>query len=474
MTNDIYARALMGSTLAIHIIFAVIGMGLPLFISLAELIGIRRNDRDLQLMARRWTKALLILFAVGSVTGTAVAFELTLLWPNFMQIAGQVIALPFAIEGFAFFIEAIFLGLYVYAWDRFSNRILHWLCSLPIVVASAASGMLITTVNAFMNSPAGFRLDAGQVKDVQPLQAMLNPMATSEVLHVLVTAYLCVAFLLAGLAAYQLLRGRKIAYFKKMLIMGVVAGFVVSLLAIATGDMSAKDIARYQPAKLAAAEALFDTQTNAPLTIGGIVDPNTHQVVGAVQIPGLLSWLAYGDVNQSVQGLNAFAPDQRPALAIHYAFDSMVGIGFYLFGIGLLFVLALAFRRRLLTNKLLLLGVLGGSVLSFLAMELGWMVTELGRQPWILYHIMTVQQALTSSQDVAFLFYGLLSFFIVVSIATVYILVSYFRAHPLPMLAVSKGPDPQDGGDDTNGPEVLPEQDEREERVSEKEMAIYG
>jgi cytochrome d ubiquinol oxidase subunit I len=468
MTNDIYARALTGSTLAIHIIFAVIGMGLPLFISIAELMGIARKDSDLQLMARRWTKALVVLFAVGSVTGTAIAFELTMLWPNFMQIAGQVIALPFAIEGFAFFIEAIFLGIYVYAWDRFANRWLHWLCSLPIVVAAAASGMLITTVNAFMNSPAGFRLDAGQVKDVAPLQAMLNPMAVSEVLHVLVTAYLCVAFLLAGMAAYQLLRGRSIPYFKKALTLGMSAAFLVAILAIITGDMSAKDIARYQPAKLAAAEALFDTQANAPETIGGIIDPTTHQVIGAIQVPGLLSWLAYGDVNQPVQGLNAFPQSQWPALSIHYAFDAMVGIGIYLFGIGLLFLLALLFRRQWITKKLLLLGALAGSVLSFLAMELGWMVTELGRQPWILYHIMTVQQAVTSSPYVGWLFYGLLSFFILVSVLTVYILASYFRAHPLPMLVTSGGRGPR-SEDDT-----MPTPTQEEVRAPEPEVAIHG
>lgn len=472
MGNDIYARALMGSTLAIHIIFAVIGMGLPLFISIVEFVGNRRRDADLQLMARRWTKALTILFAVGSVTGTAVAFELTLLWPNFMQIAGQVISLPFAIEGFAFFIEAIFLGLYVYAWDRFSNRTLHWLCSLPIVVASAASGMLITTVNAFMNSPVGFRLVAGQVKDVQPLQAMLNPMAISEVLHVLVTAYLCVAFLLGGMAAYQLLRGHLLPYFKKMLSVSMLAGLLVALLAAVTGDMSAKDIARYQPAKLAAAEALFDSQIRAPEVVGGIVDPNTHQVIGGIEIPGLLSWLAYGDINHPVQGLDAFPKDQWPPLVIHYAFDAMVGMGIYLFGIALLAVLAVLLRRQWLTNRLLLLGVLLGSIGAFLAMELGWMVTELGRQPWILYHVMTVRQALTSSPYVAWLFYGLLSFFILVSIATVFILAGYFRAHPLPMLLKDKGRGPRgnNGNQDADGNAT----GEMGSTFDEKAMAMYG
>ncbi len=472
MTNDIYARALTGSTLAIHIIFAVIGVGLPLFISIAELAGIVRKDRDFQLMARRWTTALVILFAVGSVTGTAVAFELTLLWPNFMQIAGKVIALPFVIEGFAFFVEAIFLGIYVYAWDRFSNRWLHWLCSLPIIVASAASGLLITTVNAFMNSPVGFQLNQGQVQNVQPLAAMLNPMAASEMLHVLTTAYLVVAFLLAGMAAWNLLRGRSLAYFKKALAIGMSGALLVATLTIFTGDMSAKDIARYQPEKLAAAEALFDTQTRAPLTIGGIVNPTTHQVIGAIQIPDLLSWLAYGDINHPIQGLNAFPQATWPSLAIHYAFDAMVGIGFYLFGIGLLFVLALVFRRRLMTHRLLLLGVLGGSVLSFLAMELGWMVTELGRQPWILYHIMTVQQALTSSPYVGLLFYGLLSFFMLAAVSTIYILLKYFRAHPLPMLALNNGRGPR--SDDGSAPGQDDELERREDRAQQQEVVIHG
>jgi cytochrome d ubiquinol oxidase subunit I len=433
MSDIVYGRVLMGTTLSVHIIFAITGMALPLLISLAELLGIVRRDSAYTLMARRWTKALLVLFAVGAVTGTVVAFQLSLLWPSFMAIAGKVISLPFAIEGFAFILEALFLAIYVYGWDRIQRPILHWLASLPIVVASAASGMLITTVNAFMNSPAGFDLRDGQPVNIDPIAAMFNPTAFSEVSHVLVTAYLAAGVALAGMAAYALLRRRNPApYHLRALNLGMGVAAIGAVLAILTGDSSAKAVAEYQPEKLAAMEAQFETQRRAAETIGGIVDPAHHTVHYAIQIPGFLSWLSFGDVNAPVQGLDSFAQSTWPPLMIHYTFDAMVGIGMALgaltWGYWALYLL----RRRWTTHRLLLLAITLSLPLGYIAVELGWMVTELGRQPWILYHIMAVPQAFTTSPYVPQLFFLFLGIYIFVSAATIYVLVRYFHGHPLP------------------------------------------
>lgn len=433
MGDIIYGRVLMGSSLAVHILYAITGIALPLLVSTAELLGILRRDSTYTLMARRWTKAMLVLFAVGAITGTVVAFQLSLLWPAFMSIAGRVIALPFAIEGFAFVVEAIFLGIYVYGWDRIEKPALHWAASLPIVVSSAASGALITTVNAFMNSPAGFTLRDGQPTNVDPVAAMLNPTAVSELSHVLVTGYLATSIALSGMAAWKLLRGKAHRdYHQRALRLGMGMSAIAALLAVVTGDSSAKAVAQYQPEKLAAMEAHFETQRQAAIQIGGIVDPAHHTVHGAIQIPGLLSWLSFGNTNATVQGLDSFAQSTWPPLFIHYGFDAMVGIGIAL-GVVTWGYWALYFvRRRWSEHQLALVAIALTLPLGYLAVELGWMVTELGRQPWILYHMMQVSQAFTTSSYVPQLFWVFICIYALVSAGTIYVLTRYFRAHPLP------------------------------------------
>ncbi len=432
MANDIYSRALMGSSLGIHILFAITGMALPLLISVAELLGLTRGDKYFALMARRWSKALLVLFAVGSVTGTVVGFQLSLLWPPFMALAGKVIALPFAIEVFPFFIEAIFLGIYLATWDRFRRPLVHWLMSLPIVVSAAASGILITIVNAFMNTPAGFTLRNGQPQNVDPIQAVFNPSMPSEVLHVWVTAYLATAVALSGLAALSLLRRKPHpAYHLRALHLGMAMSAVGAVLAVVTGDSSAKAVAAFQPAKLAAMEAQFETQRRAAETIGGLVSASHAQVTGSIKIPGLLSWLAYGDVNAPVLGLDAFARSEWPPLMIHYTFDFMVGIGIWLGALTAGYWLLYVVRRQWTTRRPVLLAIVASLPLGYLAVELGWMTTEIGRQPWILYHIMTVAQAMTTSPYVPEMFFLFLSVYLGLAAATLVILLHYFRTHPL-------------------------------------------
>ncbi|HUY76878.1 MAG TPA: cytochrome ubiquinol oxidase subunit I, partial [Ktedonobacterales bacterium] len=420
----------------------------------------------------------------GSITGTVVGTQLSLLWPNFMALIGNVISLPFAIEVFPFFIEAIFLAIYVYGWDRIRNPWLHWAASLPIVVASAASGALITTVNAFMNTPAGFALKNGQPVNINPVAAMFNPTTPSEVSHVVITAYLSTAVALAGMAAFRLLRRPQVAtgmtatrvtlpmalrrlgfartkvaasatdatsaadgqsalsldqraYHLRVLLLAMGVSAVGAALAILSGDSSAKSVAQYQPEKLAAMEARFDSQTHAALTIGGIVDQAHHRVIGGINIPDLLSWLAYGDPNAKVRGLDSFSQSMWPPLMIHYTFDAMVGLGMWLgaltFGFWALYIV----RRSWATSRLLLWAIALSLPTGYVAMELGWMTTELGRQPWILYHIMTVTQAFTSSPYVPALFFLFMGTYVSLSVATIYVLTRYYRAHPLPAVIVA-------------------------------------
>ncbi|GIQ62748.1 hypothetical protein PACILC2_13160 [Paenibacillus cisolokensis] len=235
-----WSRGLTEMTLAFHILFATVGVGVPVFISLAEWIGIRKKDAHYSLMARRWARGFVITVAVGVVTGTCIGLQLSLLWPEFMRLAGNVIGLPLFMETFAFFFEAIFLGIYLYTWNRFSNPYYHWLLTLPIIIGSSASALFITTVNAFMNTPQGFSLENGRLTHIDPIAAMFNPAAPSKVAHVLSSAYLTAAFLLAMIAAFALLRGRKDEYYRKSIRLNMTAGLILAVVTIGVGDMAAR------------------------------------------------------------------------------------------------------------------------------------------------------------------------------------------------------------------------------------------
>lgn len=259
-----WSRGLTEMTLAFHILFATVGVGVPVFISMAEWIGIRKKDVHYSLMARRWARGFVITVAVGVVTGTCIGLQLSLLWPEFMRLAGNVIGLPLFMETFAFFFEAIFLGIYLYTWDRFSNPYIHWLLTLPIIIGSSGSALFITTVNAFMNTPQGFTFENGKLTNIDPLAAMFNPAAPSKVAHVLSSAYLTAAFLLAMIAAFAMLRGRKDDYYRKSIRLNMTAGLILAVVTIGIGDISARFLAAEQPEKLAAAEWHFESGSRAP------------------------------------------------------------------------------------------------------------------------------------------------------------------------------------------------------------------
>ena len=389
----------MGTSLGFHIVFAVLGVGLPALMSISEGLWLKTRDEVWLELARRWSKAFGILFAVGAVSGTVLSFELGLLWPRFMAFSGAIFGLPFSAEGFAFFIEAIFLGLYLYGWDRLSPTA-HWLASIPIAVSGAASSLFVVMANAWMNTPTGFRLTpAGRLLDVNPLAAALNPSTPTEDPHMLVSAYVVTGFLVAAVYAVGILRRGADELHRRGLALGMAMGAPAILLAGITGDASARFIYQAQPTKFAAMEGLYQTERGAPIHIGGIPLDSQHRVVYGIEIPKLLSVLANFDPNAEVRGLDSFPRDSRPnPILVHLSFDTMVGLGTLLGLLALLFWgLFIRARRRVPDTRLLLWAVAAAGPAAVVTMEAGWFVTEFGRQPWIVYGILRTSQAATTA-----------------------------------------------------------------------------
>jgi cytochrome d ubiquinol oxidase subunit I len=395
----LYSRMLTELTLGFHIIFATIGVGVPIMIALAEWTGIRRGDPYYTLMARRWARGFVITVAVGVVTGTAIGLQLSLLWPSFMRIAGQAIALPLFMETFAFFFEAIFLGIYLYTWDRFKKPMTHFLLVIPVVIGSSMSAFFITTVNAFMNTPQGFKLKDGAITDIQPLVAMFNPATPTKVAHVLTSSYMTCAFILAAIAAFSMLKKRNNLYHRKALKLTMSAALVFSISTALVGDLSGKFLAKYQPEKLAAAEWHFETATKVPLVLGGILTKE-NEIKYGLKLPYALSILAGDSPNAEVQGLNETPVNERPPLYVHYLFDAMVTIGIFLTVLSMLYLwIVRKFKNGKYPRWLLRLIVWSGP-LAMLGIEFGWVYAEVGRQPWILRGYMKTHEGATTSTHV--------------------------------------------------------------------------
>jgi cytochrome d ubiquinol oxidase subunit I len=418
------ARTAMGVSLAFHIIFAALGVGLPVLLLVAEGLGLRNRDATWYALARRWSKAFGVLFVVGAVSGTTLSFEFGLLWPRFMGFASAVIGLPFALEGFAFFLEAIFLGLYLYGWECLSPRA-HWLCTIPLVVAGAASAWFVVTANAWMNTPAGFTAVNGKVVSVDPIAAIFNPSTPTETIHTLLACYQVTGFAVAAVYAFALLRGRNDTYHRRGLALGVLLGTIIAPIQGVIGDASARHVAQFEPTKLAAMEALFHTTMGAAERPFGIPDPNTGQVHLTIEIPKLLSWLAFGDPNATVQGLDAVPRAYWPdVITTHLAFDTMVGLGILMILVPIWYWVVW-YRRGKTTpvaSTWLLRTLVALGPLSFLALEAGWIVTERGRQPWIIHNVMLVKDGVTPAPGVGLSLLLFVGIYVALAVTTVLLL----------------------------------------------------
>jgi len=391
----------MALSLGFHIVFAEIGIAMPVLMVLAEWRWRRTGDEVYNRLAKRWAKGTAVLFAVGAVSGTVLSFELGLLWPAFMRVAGPIIGIPFSLEGFAFFTEAIFLGVYLYGWERISARA-HLLAGLIVAASGAASAMFVVMVNAWMNTPAGIVMSAGQITQIDPIAGMLNPSSAQQVLHMLLAAYAATGLAVAGVHAAVLLRRPQAAFHRRALTLALTIGAPAALLQPLSGDISARTVAEWQPVKLAALEGQFETQIGAPLKIGGVPDVNAGITRYAIEIPRGLSLLAFRDPQAEVKGLNAFPRDLWPPVApVHIAFQVMVATGSAMALVSA-WVAFVAFRRRDIEQHRWLLRALAiVTPLGFAATEAGWTVTEVGRQPWVISGILRTSDAVTPMPGLA-------------------------------------------------------------------------
>jgi len=395
MSDLLAARTQMALSLGFHIVFAEIGIAMPVLTVLAEWRWHRTGDRVYLDLAKRWAKGSAILFAVGAVSGTVLSFELGLLWPRFMELAGPIIGIPFSLEGFAFFTEAIFLGVYLYGWDRISRRA-HLTAGVIVALSGAASAVFVVMVNAFMNTPAGFAMQGGQIVRIDPIAGMFNPSTIQQALHMLLASYAATGFGVAGIHAAIVLRRGDIALHRHALTLALLIGAPAAMLQPLSGDLSARNVAKWQPIKLAALEGHFDTERGAPLRIGGWPDESKKRTRFSIEIPRGLSLLAFHDPDAEVKGLTAFRRDMwPPVVPVHLGFQIMVALGTAMAAIAAWAALVAVRQRRIVDQRLLLRALAIAAPFGFIATEAGWTVTEVGRQPWVVQGVLRTADAVT-------------------------------------------------------------------------------
>jgi cytochrome bd ubiquinol oxidase subunit I len=393
------ARQMQALSLAVHIPLVCFGIALPALVLFCEWRYLRTGDRLYRALARRWSKVMLALFAVGVVTGTILSFELGLLWPEFMARFANVFGLGFTLEGFSFFVEAIFIGIYVYGWDRLSPR-LHFLSGVPIAIAGVAGSLFVISVNGWMNRPGGFELRDGRAVAEDPWKALFgNSYFWHEFVHMYFAGYIVTGFLLATPYAWGYLRGRRDRYHRTALTVALSAAAVAAPLQVVIGDWAAREVAHHQPVKLAAMEGLAQTRSGAPVHVLGWYDG--HEVEYGIAIPKLLSLLAHHDPDATIQGLDAVAVDDQPPVnVVRYAFQTMVGIGVLLALISLVYLYVRLRRHRLPRSSWFYRAVVVAGPLSVVALIAGWITTEVGRQPWIVYGVMRTSEAVTGASGI--------------------------------------------------------------------------
>lgn len=403
--DDLFAaRSQMALSLGFHIIFACIGMVMPFLMATAHFLYLKTGDLQHKSLTKAWSKGVAIFFVTGAVSGTMLSFELGLLWPRFMEHAGPIFGMPFSLEGTAFFIEAIAIGFFLYGWERF-NPWFHWFTGVIVGISGLASGILVVAANGWMNSPAGFDYIDGKYLNIDPIAAMFNDAWFTQALHMTFAAFVATGFAVAGIHAIMLLKRKNVAFHSKAFTIAITFGAVAAIIQPLTGDMAAKDVAERQPAKFAAMEAHFETTTHAPLILGGIPDEKDKKVNYAIRIPGALSFLAHGDFDAEVKGLDQIPEANHPPVLItHFAFQIMVILGMILVALSLLYFFARWKKIIWLSKRWFLKLFICATPLGFIAIEAGWTVTEVGRQPWIIYGIMKTEDALTPMPGIVYSF----------------------------------------------------------------------
>jgi cytochrome d ubiquinol oxidase subunit I len=431
VADPVAARSQMGFSLGWHIVLACFGVGLPGLVLFAEWRGLRTGDVAYRLLARRWAKVLGVLFAVGAVSGTILSIELGVLWSGLMTNYGQVIGLPFTIEGIAFFIEAIFLGIYLYGWDRLPPRV-HLAAGIPIFAAGVASAFFVVTANAWMNTPTGFTVSGGRITHVDPWAAMFNPATGPETTHMILAALMVTGFGVASVYAVAMLRGRRDRYHRLGLLVPLTGAAIVTPIQIVVGDWAARAVATDQPTKLAAMEGLAHTTKGAPESLFGYYSGG--RLHDALRIPDGLSLIARLNPHATIQGLDAVPAADQPSLVtvVHLSFDLMVSIGFGLLALGAWLAWTWWRRRELPRSRWFLWAVAVSGVAAVTAMELGWVTTEVGRQPWIVYHVLRVATAVNPEPGIQWGFYGVVAIYAVLTVVTVAVLRRFTKARPVP------------------------------------------
>jgi cytochrome d ubiquinol oxidase subunit I len=459
------ARTQMALSLGWHIVFACFGVAFPAIVVFAEWLGHRRGDPVLTGLAHTWAKAMGVLFAAGAVSGTLLSFELGILWPGLMDRFGEVFGFPFVLEGFAFFVEAIFVGVYLFGWNRLSPRA-HMLSALPMVVAGVAGAFFVVSANAWMNNPTGFRLDArGEVVDARPWAAMFGPSTWAQFTHMWLAAFMVTGYLVASVYAVGMLRGRRDRYHRLGLLIPLTVAAVMTPVQIGVGDWIANTVADNQPAKLAAMEAQYETTSGGGLSVGGIY--RDDELRYALEIPYALSLLIHHDVDGVVPGLEEVPVDERPPVnVVHLSYNVMVGIGTALLLLAGWFGLVWWRRRRLPLTVWFLRAVAASGVAAVVAMEAGWITTEVGRQPWIVYRILRTADAVSPAPGLG---YGLIAVIAVYTVLTAFTVVVLRRlAHGHDTIAPQEHTPPEGGQlDDAQADRTPPDRTQADRRPPE-------
>jgi cytochrome d ubiquinol oxidase subunit I len=421
------ARQMQALSFAVHIPLVCFGIAFPAMVLFAEWLHHRTGDPVYRTLARRWTRVMVALFAVGVITGTVLSFEMGLLWPNFTATFGSVFGLGFAIEGFSFFLEAIFIGIYVYGWERLSPRA-HMLSGIPIVIAGVTGSFMVIAVNGWMNHPTGFTLRNGEVTNVHPVDALFgNPYFWHELVHMYLAGYMVTGFLVAAAYAVGKLRGRWGRYERTALVIPLTIAAFVSPVQVLVGDWAGREVANNQPTKLAALEGLPHTMRGAPVHILGVYTDD--QVKYGIEIPKLLSLLATHDPNGRVQGLDTVPRQDLPPInVVRFAFQTMVGIGTLLALLGLVVIVERVRRRRLPDSRWFYAAVALAGPAATVALLAGWTTTEVGRQPWVVYRVMRTSEAVTAADGIPIGYGALALIYLVVACGVVWILRRLARA----------------------------------------------